>query len=78
MSSGDGVVSSAVERTMNSSNGDKLPPQQVQEDRRYPRCDRQPHLLNTLLDTRTGKTVRIFRCPQCGEITSAEEGAGLH
>jgi predicted RNA-binding Zn-ribbon protein involved in translation (DUF1610 family) len=63
---------------MNSSNGDKLPPQQVQEDRRCPRCDRQPHLLTTLLDTRTGKTVRIFRCPQCGEITSAEEGADLH
>ncbi|TYO60801.1 hypothetical protein FXV83_41820 [Bradyrhizobium hipponense] len=36
-------------------------------------CNRQPHLLTTLPDTRTGKTVRIFRCPQGGEITSAEE-----
>jgi transcription elongation factor Elf1 len=62
---------------MHTVNGDKLPTQQVQEERHCPRCNRQRHLLTTLRDTRTGKTVRIFRCPQCGEITSAEEAADL-
>ena len=46
---------------MHTVNGDKLPPQQVQEERHCPRCNRQRHLLTSLLDTHTGKTVRIFR-----------------
>src|SRR6266545_2279862 len=77
MSSGDGVVSSAVERTMNSSNGNRLPPQQEQKDRHCPRCNRQPHLLTTLLDTRTGKTVgapNVARSPR--KISGVSPGGG--
>jgi hypothetical protein len=43
------------------------------EDRRCPRCDAQPVLVHQMLDSRNGKTVRMFEC-KCGEKTWSEQG----
>jgi hypothetical protein len=41
------------------------------EDGRCQRCDTQPVLRCQILDSRNGKTVRIFEC-KCGEKTWSE------
>lgn len=54
---------------MDSSSRDKSPPQQDHEDRRCPRCNAPSPWLATLLDIHKGKTVRIFKCGECGNLT---------
>jgi hypothetical protein len=39
----------------------------TQEDRRCTACGARPHLIQTLLDTRHGKSVRVFEC-KCGKL----------
>jgi len=46
----------------------QLPPQQMQD--RGPRCATCaafPRLALSILDTRTSKTFRLYRCNKCGE-----------
>ena len=46
---------------------EQLPTQQAQDQRpRCSACAAFPRLAQTILDTRTGKTVRLYQC-QCGE-----------
>ena len=42
--------------------------QQTQDTRRRcPSCAAFARLTHTVLNSRTGKTVRLYRCDQCGE-----------
>ena len=43
----------------------------TRENRRCQRCDTQPALRCQMLDSRNGKTVRMFEC-KCGEKTWSE------
>ena len=54
-----------------SGKRDKLSGKETCEDRRCERCDAQPRLVREMLDSRSGKTVRMFEC-KCGERAWAE------
>lgn len=47
---------------------DQQPKQQQQQPqgKLCPKCSSQPRLTHSILETRTGKTVRLYHC-QCGE-----------
>ena len=53
---------------MNALSIDKLSlsGQGTRDDCRCPRCDALPKLIYQMLDSRTGKTVRLLEC-KCGE-----------
>jgi hypothetical protein len=60
---------------MNFFNGDKLSGKETQWDRRCPHCDaqprlvpEQPRLVREMMDSRTGRIIRMFEC-KCGERT---------
>jgi hypothetical protein len=42
------------------------------QDRRCTNCGAPPHLIQTLLDTRHGKSVRLFEC-KCGKLIWEDE-----
>lgn len=44
----------------------ELPKQQTQDGPRCPTCAAFPRLAQSILDTRKGKTVRLYQC-KCGE-----------
>jgi hypothetical protein len=44
----------------------------TREDRRCTGCGARPHLIQTLLDSRHGKSVRIFEC-KCGKLIWEDE-----
>jgi formate dehydrogenase maturation protein FdhE len=47
---------------------DELPTQQTQDhEQRCPACAASPQLIASTLDVKTGKTIRLFHCTQCGE-----------
>jgi len=53
--------------------GEKSPAKGTQEeDRRCTNCGARPHLVKTLLDTRYGKSVRMFEC-KCGKLIWEDE-----
>jgi hypothetical protein len=47
--------------------GERSLAKSTQEDRRCIDCGARPHVIRTLLDTRHGKSVRVFEC-QCGKL----------
>jgi hypothetical protein len=49
---------------MNYFSSDKMTG--THEDRRCSHCDTQPKLVYQMLDSRSGKTIRMFEC-KCGE-----------
>jgi hypothetical protein len=53
---------------MNVFTPGKISGTETQEDRRCLRCDGQPSLVRQMLDSRSGKTIRMFKC-RCGEQT---------
>jgi len=52
--------------------GERSPAKSTQEDRRCTDCGARPHLIQTLLDTRHGKSVRVFQCG-CGKLIWEDE-----
>jgi hypothetical protein len=36
-------------------------------------CGEKPALLRSMLDSQTGRTVRMFKCKKCGEQTWSED-----
>lgn len=42
------------------------------EERRCSRCDAQPMLVGSMLDSAKGRAIRMFKC-QCGEQTWASD-----
>ena len=48
---------------------ERLPEPDAQADprRRCPICAEVFHLTHTTLDPRTGRNIRLYKCPQCGE-----------
>lgn len=64
------ALSPLVERLeqMTAHHQEKLPAQQTQDQQpRCPACAAFPRLTQSVLDTRKGKTVRLYQC-QCGEL----------
>lgn len=56
---------------MNYFSSDKMTG--THEDRRCSHCDTQPKLVYQMLDSRSGKTIRMFEC-KCGERGWDQEG----
>ena len=46
------------------------------EDRKCPRCDAQPSLVRTILDSRSGKSISMFEC-KCGAHIWSERSPQL-
>jgi hypothetical protein len=54
---------------MDSFGSDKMARQAAkEEDRSCVRCGAEPNLIRKLLDTRKGRTVRMFEC-RCGKVS---------
>jgi hypothetical protein len=50
---------------MNYLSPDAMSAEEAREAPRCSRCDAQPRLVRQMLDSRSGKTIRMFKCA-CG------------
>jgi formate dehydrogenase maturation protein FdhE len=55
-----------LEKQVTDNKEQSPPPRKQDAQRRCPVCAALPRLAQTMLDSRKGKTVRLFQC-QCGE-----------